>query len=140
MKNRKIGYFFARKVRRAQGGSQPNFRSEIVLMENLCKSGHPNIVQVLRNGSSQTNHNLYLYIDMELCEGTLAGYLDGSMSMHSLTAWKDLQDREAKIRQSYIILQHILNDLVYIHSLEKVHRDLKPRNGRSYPHSTLLMF
>jgi serine/threonine protein kinase len=138
MRNRNTGIVFARKVLQVRKDSQAILRKEILLMENLCKSGHPNIVQLLENDSSQNNDNLYLHIDMELCQATLAEYLDGDMTIHGLTAWKDLQDlqyREAKIRQSHIILQHILNGLVYIHSLEKVHRDLKPQNSRNRPHS-----
>jgi serine/threonine protein kinase len=68
---------FARKIIRVfVGVSEKEIKNEIRAVNKLCKSSHPNIVQVLDFGKIKNDGALY-FIDMELCSFTLESYIQG---------------------------------------------------------------
>jgi serine/threonine protein kinase len=106
-------------------------------MNKLCKTGHPNIVQVLDYGQLKGDTAIY-FIDMELCGTTLDEYLKGR-GVPGLMAWTEIREKQGLVTENaYNILQHIINALVYIHALGKVHRDLSPQNGICSARETVL--
>lgn len=102
--------------------------NEVRALNKLCKTGHPNIVQVLAYGQLK-NDGAFYFIDMELCGATLENYLKGR-DIPELMAWTEIREKQELVtKNAYNILQHIINGLVYIHSQGEVHRDLSPQNG-----------
>jgi serine/threonine protein kinase len=126
-----------------------DIENEIRAITKLCKSEHPNIVQVLQYGQLQEGVAMY-FIDMELCTVSLEQYIQAE-NVQELDQWKEYQkiakdptdDSRKTVRSlvqdksqvpftaTYIILQHIVNGLLYIHCLREVHRDLSPQNSMS---------
>lgn len=86
---------------------------------------------------------------MELCVISLEQYIRAE-NVRELDHWKEYQkivkaptnpsseaivvmpspvQAQVPLSAIYIILQHIVNGLLYIHCLREVHRDLSPHNG-----------
>lgn len=88
-------------------------------MTKLCAVGaHQNVVEVFRHGAI-ADSALY-YIDMELCNGDLAGYIaDHPPGTENGITMVDVWN---------VIIQ-ITNGLVYVHDKGEVHRDLRPHNS-----------
>lgn len=103
--------------------------NEVRAINKLCKSQHPNIVQVLQYGTLRKDSAFY-FIDMERCDATLEKYMQGQ-HVEGLTNWETVEQSDTRERYVYEILQHILHGILYIHSLHEVHRDLSPHNGLS---------
>ena len=121
---------FARKlIRPFAGVSNEDIENEVRALNKLCKSNHPNIVQVLEYGQLQDDGAIY-FIDMEICDATLEKYLQGG-KIDDLVEWETVRQRDEVSKHAYKIMQHILNGLFYIHCLREVHRDISPHNGSS---------
>jgi serine/threonine protein kinase len=130
MRNTETQVPFARKVSRPFAGIVTNIdlENEVRAIKRLCKTGHPNIVQVFEYGKLKED-GMFFYIDMELCETSLEGFLRGGAEVNG-AKWETICDDEVKVVDtSYTILQHIVNGLFYIHTMGEVHRDLSPHNG-----------
>jgi len=101
--------------------------NEVRALKKLCQNQHQNIVQVFDYGQLNPDSTIY-YIDMELCDISLAKYLSGG-ELKDVVSWATVRGEEEVPTHAYNILQQILNGLVYIHCLDEVHRDLSPQNG-----------
>jgi serine/threonine protein kinase len=130
MRNTENEALFARKVIRPFAGIVTNvdLENEVRAIKRLCKTGHPSIVQVFDYGKLKED-GMFFYIDMELCQTSLEGYLRGGAVVHDLTWRQVCLDEVTRVQTSYTILQHIVNGLFYIHAMGEVHRDLSPHNG-----------
>jgi serine/threonine protein kinase len=127
---------FARKLIRPWAGiSQADIDNEVRAINKLCKTNHPNIVQVLGYGQLKAD-GVFYFIDMELCETSLEKYIQGE-TINDLINWNTVRNRNEVHEHAYIIMQQILNGMIYIHCLSEVHRDLSPNNGTSFSDSIL---
>lgn len=125
---------FARKTLRLfDSESKQDIENEARVVTKLSQKSHHNIIHVMRHG--WLNPALY-YIDMELCQKTLAHHIyslnqNSGLPIHFyVNNW-----RRHFLRVSIEILLSIgldiLEGLAQIHRLGEVHRDLKPKNGNS---------
>jgi serine/threonine protein kinase len=105
--------------------------------------GHPNIIDILDHGWLTSLQDVY-FIDMELGYLTLADYIDYIYNRGSNPQFKAIIEaipssnpafiREKcsvpeRMRNIFLIGNHIARGLEFMHSLHHVHRDLKPSNG-----------
>jgi len=93
-----------------------SFENEVRAISKLCKSNsHAHIVSVFRLG--EVKDSALFYIDMELCDGNLDQFM---------------RDRAAiELNDVWSVMVQITSGLAYIHSHGEVHRDIKPRNGKT---------
>jgi len=71
------------------------------------------------------------FIDMELCDIDLGQYIAGArgvVGLHGLPIW---DKHNPDIFFIAAIMQQMLSGLAFIHSRNKVHRDLDPNNGNN---------
>lgn len=129
MRNTKNETSFARKVTRPFAGlTNVDIDNEVRAIRRLCKTHHPNIVQVLKYDKLKEDAKFF-YIDMVLCETSLEAFLRRGVETDGVH-WETIrQDEQKSLEVSYTILQHIVNGLFYIHTMGEVHRDLSPDNG-----------
>ena len=121
---------FARKLIRPWAGiSQPHIDNEVRAINKLCKSNHPNIVQVFDYGRLIAD-GVFYFIDMELCEISLENYIQGG-TIGGLVDWNTVCKHNEVHEHAYKIMQQILNGVMCIHCCKQVHRDLSPNNGTS---------
>lgn len=66
----------------------------------------------------------YAILGMELCNGTLMDYLSGSL-------YRNLTAQQQRYARWYIVEQ-IAEGLHQCHSLQLIHRDIKPQNSNSH--------
>ena len=73
----------------------------------------------------------YYFIDMELCDLNLAEFIHDPVSQNPSipSLVKDITP-SLRAQQVWYIMMHITSGLAYLHSLNVVHRDLKPPNGK----------
>jgi serine/threonine protein kinase len=112
------------------GISQKEIENEIRAVNKLCKSRHPNIVQIFDLGKLKKDRAFY-FIDMELCDLTLDSYIYGD-DFPGLESWNSIHKRateEQMPTEFYGIAGHIIDGLIFIHEHGEVHRDLSPHNG-----------
>jgi len=118
--------------------SEDEIDKEIATTMKICKSGHQNIVQVLRHDWLQSGSTCF--IDMELCTLTLSDYISrrslfteqtsGPLLMDSSTFVSEDCSGQQKLINIWTITHHIAQGLDYIHEMGYTHRDLKPPNGK----------
>ena len=108
-------------------------QNEVRAVLKLCAPGtHENIVVVLRHGT--LFNSPYYFFDMQLCDFNLESY--------SQRLWKHIHDESTgmtsrgnisyyntRLLDVWIIMRQIANGVAFIHGLDEIHRDLKPRNG-----------
>ena len=105
-----------------------NHRKEIETVLKLCAvkspgQAHPHIIHVFNTFQvgGDEDDTPRLFIQMELCDGTLGGYLNL------------LRVTRSDLEPEYIfsILHQIGEGLHYCHLRNFIHRDLKPANGKN---------
>lgn len=121
---------FARKLIRSFGGriAEVVFKNEVRAIERLCNGTHENIIEVFRHGRLRARHALY-FIDMEWCDASLEGYIDGGQSISGLLNWLEIPMRDKTRQILDVIIKDVVNGLIYIHNRNEVHRDLTPANS-----------
>ena len=91
-------------------------------MTKLCNGSHKNIITIFSHG--EFPDKAYAFIDMELCDLSLEGYIKSIWS----AALVDGPPKETRI---WDIMAQIVDGLSFIHKNKEIHRDLKPNNGTS---------
>ena len=95
----------------------------------LCRRGaHPNIIEVLRLG--ELHESPYYYIDMELCDLTLADYIYEDSPDVTPRFIRNVSS-SLKEMQIWNVMKQIVSGVEFIHRHNEVHRDLKPSNSNS---------
>lgn len=109
----------------------------------LQKAGnHPNIIRILNYGWLYEDLCNSFYIDMDLCESNLHGYIYGKRMLQTEGCeCTDLNGISTpvyvprgsgvyvELRNIWTIMTHISNGVNFLHDHDQVHRDLKPPNG-----------
>jgi serine/threonine protein kinase len=128
---------FARKVNRPFSGrcDPDDIANEARAIDKLCLGAHPNIVTVFDHGRVRPDSPFY-FIDMEFCEINLSDYIDGTLSVTTLTDWGQVRG-SGELHLSVIcdIMKQVLEGLIFIHEHNEVHRDLDPLNGTCFPNN-----
>ena len=112
--------------------TQKEVENEVNAATLLGTKGHPNIVTVLDHGHLSFGN---YYIDMELCDTSLADLLKREKRKVGMEDWylqwpiDNLDDRLFFI---LALMQELSNGLYFIHGHDQVHRDIKPENGMSH--------
>lgn len=77
---------------------------------------HRNIIKIIDKGGKISHNNFedYYYV-MELADGNLQKYLEQNK-------------KEITVTDIYQIYDQIINAFIYIHSKNRIHRDIKPQN------------
>lgn len=110
-----------------------DIENEARVLDKLSQDRHQNIIDVIKHGWLQ-NHPGYYFIDMELCQKTLAHHIqlqkqNSSLPVHFYVNNWHRHFLRAVIEIILSISLDILLGLRAIHNLKEVHRDLKPENG-----------
>jgi serine/threonine protein kinase len=117
-------------IRLLGGVRAEDIDNEMRAITKLCKSSHPNIIQVFQHGELYRNSTVF-FIDMELCDFSLERYCRG-MDVPQLVNWTTIREQGALPASIRAINDQIINALVFIHEHGEVHRDLCPQNGDLY--------
>jgi serine/threonine protein kinase len=97
-------------------------QNELHFIRKLCSERHDHIVEVFAIDTLSTETGVRVFIDMELCEMTLAEYKD--------KCWQDkVWIMTLRTRHAWQIMAELADGLAFIHKAGAIHRDLKPQNG-----------
>jgi serine/threonine protein kinase len=119
---------FARKLIRPFGDfAAADIFNEIRALDRICIHNIPNIVKVI--GHDMLPQSSFYYIDMELCALNLDNYIQKKWPLNIQSWYFEKEINE--IVTVWGIMTDISRGLTFIHSLEEVHRDVKPQNGIS---------
>ena len=134
----------ARKVIRCTNSAMKSaVENEARVLSDLLAGGNaPNIVKVFCHGFLRGHANLY-FIDMQLCDFTLADLLDHRRGIIGSTADSGPQAAAHAFPDTnmtpigmalftWTIGLHIASGLIFLHNHGIVHRDLKPTNGIAF--------
>lgn len=123
---------FARKLLHIPRIQREDIEHEAQAIRKICGQGaHKNIIAVLKLG--ELRHTSYYFIDMELCDLSLAEYIHRPTAPNpseSIPYFIKNAPPPMKAQQIWNVMQQIASGIKYMHSLDAVHRDLKPANGR----------
>src|SRR5271163_3797641 len=97
-------------------------------MNQLCRTSHPNIIQIFRHDKLHPNSEFY-FIDMELCDCNLEEYIYGRKRPLRLMSWDTAIAHGEGPFLVCVITLHIASGLKFIHEKDQVHRDLNPQNS-----------
>ena len=126
---------FARKLLLMPRIERIEIEHEALAIRKICENGsHSHIVEVLRLG--QLRNTDYYFIDMELCDMNLAEYIHRPTPPNpsdSIPYFIKNAPPPLKAHQIWNIMKQIASGVSYIHTLNMVHRDLKPTNGKPLP-------
>ena len=114
------GNLYACKVLKQSHYAEASAEREAIIAINNQR--HPNIVHVIDAWTENDRDSPTCYIQMELCEGDLSEFLQSRYIKNPLS-----------LPEIWDIFQQIIGGLIYIHSREMVHRDLKPKNSMTIP-------
>jgi serine/threonine protein kinase len=112
---------------------EDDIENEIRAVLKLCVRGHQNIVRLI--GHNWLHGSSYYAIDMELCDLTLAEFVNGKREVverswsENLEGYNDAEEACQYWLGICSIFVDITNGLSFIHSFKEIHRDLKPSNG-----------
>lgn len=77
------------------------------------------------------------FIDMELCDLTMALFLQQKWRSRAWERSPRIQSHLSGPSDEVVQIRHIMQDIArgiaFIHSLKEIHRDLKPQNGKPIP-------
>jgi len=109
-----------------------DIQNELRAVDKLCKLGaHANIVSVFRRGKFSASD--YYYLDMELCDLDLGKYLKRDQwtepMLEKFPFFSGELSPDMRMSQEWEIMDNITSGVVFIHTNQAIHRDLKPRNG-----------
>jgi len=71
----------------------------------------------------------YTFLDMTVCDFTLADYLNSNQPLETMPPHLDTLQMWPRRVQMWTIMLHITRGVEYLHSIHEVHRDLKPSNS-----------
>jgi serine/threonine protein kinase len=113
-----------------------DIENEARVLVKLSQGRHQNIIDVIKHGWLQNTG--YYFIDMELCQKTLAHHIqlqkqNSSLPVHFYVGGWHRHFLRAIVEILLSISLDILLGLKEIHNLKEVHRDLKPQNGAFFP-------
>jgi serine/threonine protein kinase len=94
----------------------------------LCTKRHPNIIEVIDHGRLSFDY----YIDMELCDTSLADLLRREPRKRGMENWYlqwPIENFDDRLFFILAVMQELSNGLYFIHAHGRVHRDIKPENG-----------
>lgn len=111
-----------------------DIENEAQAVSRLCGRGtSPNIVEVVRHGWLPHDSSCY-FIDMELCSLTLEQYIKGDRASFTHDCGRTIcVNTFVPLCRLLKIGLDIAAGLTYLHDVEAVLRDLKPRNGITLP-------
>lgn len=96
--------------------------NELHFNQKLCNESHDHIVEVFAVGTLLTQTGGRIFIDMELCEMTLAEY--------KAKCWQDIVWKMTlRTQHTWQVMAELADGLAFIHKAGAIHRDLKPQNG-----------
>ena len=113
-------------IREQFGISGEDIENEIRAIRRICTTKHENIVQVFSDWREQLDGVRTCLIVMELCEKNFENHLNRCHQDYEFWDWwfyrsTGLFDMKLEL--------DLLDGLVFIHSMDEIHRDLKPTNG-----------
>lgn len=145
---------FARKVIRIFGEvTKEDVENEAAVVSHICRPGQSNtVVEVYDHGWLPGLDSSYYFFDMEYCPETLEERIHHN-SKYLLAAKPSAENQisnqaispASAAREGFChdpilnILDDICLALQYLHQQDLVHRDLKPKNGKSRPLPALVV-